>query len=126
MSTPDEWPPNPADTVGQLRYVINDVEEPYAFTDAHLQAMLSIYRDNLQLAGADLIESIAVDEVLLYRFVRTDDLTVDGSKAAEILLKRAQRLREQAAIDAEEDAFEIVEFGGYSGHVYPEAVARWR
>lgn len=122
----DIFPPDASNPVGQLRYVINDVEEPYAFSDAHLQAMLSIYRDNLQLAGADLIESIAVDEVLLYRFVRTDDLTVDGSKAAEILLKRAQRLRDQAAIDAEEDAFEIVEFSGYSGHVYPEAVARWR
>ena len=122
----DTFPPDASNPVGQLRYVINDVEEPYAFSDAHLQAMLSIYRDNLQLAGADLIESIAVDEVLLYRFVRTDDLTVDGSKAAEILLKRAQRLRDQAAIDAEEDAFEIVEFSGYSGHVYPEAVARWR
>lgn len=121
----DIFPPDASTPVGQLRYVINDVEEPYAFSDAHLQAMLSIYRNNLQLAGADLIESIAVDEVLLYRFVRTDDLTVDGSKAAEILLKRAQRLREQAAIDAEEDAFEIVEFSGYSGHVYPEAVARW-
>lgn len=121
----DIFPPDASTPVGQLRYVINDVEEPYAFSDAHLQAMLSIYRNNLQLAGADLIESIAVDEVLLYRFVRTDDLTVDGSKAAEILLKRAQRLRDQAAIDAEEDAFEIVEFSGYSGHVYPEAVARW-
>lgn len=119
----DIFPPDANTPLGQLRYLIDDIEEPYAVSDARLQALLSVYKDNLQLAGADVFESIAVNEALMYRYVRTDDLTVDGSKTAEILLKRAARLREQASADAIEDAFEIVDY--VHARPYPEAAARW-
>lgn len=119
----DIFPPDANTPLGQLRYLIDDIEEPYAVSDARLQALLSVYKDNLQLAGADVFESIAVNEALLYRYVRTDDLVVDGSKTAEILLKRAARLREQASADAIEDAFEIVDY--VHARTYPEAAARW-
>lgn len=119
----DISPPNPATPTGQLRYIINDVEEPYVFTDAHLSAVISIYRDNLQIAAADLLESIAVDEALLYKYVRTDDLSVDGTKAANILMERAKRLREQADLDAIEEDFIVV--SRPSTFVTPETVTRW-
>lgn len=119
----DIFPPDGATELGQLRYVIDDVAEPYLFSDANLTAKLSIYKSNLNLTAADIFESIAVNEALLGKYVKTDDLLVDGTKVAAVLFKRAASLRAQAEADAAEDAFEVVYPSVALAHA--EGTARW-
>ena len=119
----DIFPPDATTPLGQIRYSIDDVAEPYLFSDAHLTAKLSMFRGNLNLAAADIFESIAVNEALLGKYVKTDDLLVDGTKVADVLFKRAASLRAQDAADAAEDAFEVVYPPTALAHA--EGTARW-
>lgn len=111
------FPPDFTTDVGKVRALIPDlstadgtVDTDYLFGDSELEAYLAIYNGSLRRAAAAAIDAIAVNEVLTYRYLRTDDLQVDGTKGAEVLRKRAQTLRDEAdVIDATDavDAFEI-------------------
>lgn len=93
--------------VEQVRVLIPDlsVSDPL-FTDAEIGTFLEIYADNVRMAAAAAIDAVAVNEALLYKVVRTDDLQVNGVSGAEVLRKRAQALREEASGD--DEAFVIV------------------
>lgn len=91
--------------------VDNTADTDYVFSDNQIEAFLAFNAGNVRLTAAMFVETIATDEALLYRYLRTDDLTVDGTKGAEVLLRRARALRDEAdalaAADAV-DAFQIV------------------
>lgn len=100
-----------ADQIAAIRAIIGDDKTPYVFTDQQISAMFTAAGESLYMSSAILLERIAVDEALLYRYIKTDDLTVDGTKTAEILLKRAARLRDQAEDEDEaalSEAFTLV------------------
>lgn len=84
------------DLITAVRAVAGDDEEPYLFTDEQIDGILLAADESVTLAAAILIERVAQDQALLYKYLRTDDLTVSGHQTAQVLLNRAQMLREQA------------------------------
>lgn len=74
---------------------------------ATLQAM----NDDPYFAAITLLERLAVEEALLLKYVKSYDMTIDGTKAAEIVLARAARLREEQEIfiaNTQNSFFDIV------------------
>lgn len=71
-----------------LRLLIADTEQDdegkYLFTDDQLQTYLE-NTTNVYFAAAFALRTIATNEVLLTRYIRTDDLTVDGPAVAKEL-----------------------------------------
>ena len=109
--------PSPAELV---RFLVNDVRledvTGNAFSDAEIDGYLAIEAGNVKRAAAQAIDTIADNEALASKVLRTQDVTTDGAKVAESLRKRAAALRAQA--DGDEDLsddgayFEIVPMGG--------------
>lgn len=86
--------------INQVRALIPDLDSSNRlFTDAEIQTFLDIYNGNVRRAAAAAIDAVAVNEALLYKIVRTDDLQVNGVSGAEVLRKRAQGLRQEADSD---------------------------
>ena len=118
---------------GQVRLLCTDVSEPYAFTDEAISAFLSLTGDNVKRSAALALRTIAADEALLVKVVRTDDLSVNGAQTAEALRRQADDLEAQA--DREDAAtwsegFVIHDpgyprFGGRQVGAQPEGAATW-
>lgn len=106
--------------VGQVRLLINDAhDEPEAmvFSDAEVSAFLIMEGNNVKRAAAQALDTIADDEALTSKAIRTQDLATDGAKVADSLRKRATALRAQADKlddDADEGFFAIVPMGGHA------------
>lgn len=93
--------------IDQVRVLIPDLDpNNQLFTDDEIDTFLEIYSQNVRRAAAAAIDAVAVNEALLYKIVRTDDLQVNGVSGADVLRKRAQALRDEAdksdAADADE------------------------
>lgn len=104
------YPPDPSTPVGQVRYLVDDIDEDaYVFTDAQLQAFLVLYKGNIKRAAAQALYVVAQNTALLYKYVKTDDLLVDGVKVAAELRQRAAALDNdgKADDDAAEEFFDI-------------------
>lgn len=93
-----------------VRLLIPDLESPPIFDDNKIEQFLNLAGGKPFLAAALALEVIATDEVLTYRIVRTDDLSVNGVTGAEVLLRRASNLRQQQndADTAAGEAFHLV------------------
>ena len=98
---------------GQLRLLIADVDDDrQVFTDEQVRAFLAMNGGSVKLAAAAALDTIATDEALASKVVRTQDLQTDGAKLADTLAKRAERLRQEHFDDLEDGShFEVVEFG---------------
>lgn len=90
---------------GEVRLLISDITDPFIFQDNEIQAFLSMRQDNVLRAAASALMAIASNEALLYKYVRTDDLTLDGVKGATEIRLQARQLEGQA--DSEEEFFMI-------------------
>lgn len=78
-------------------------------TDAALTAFLAL-EDNRDKRGAALaLETIASDQAMVLKVMRLLDLTTDGAKVSDALLKRAQALRDQDAVEDVAGAFGYAE-----------------
>ena len=90
--------------IDQVRLLIPDNDPGnQAFSDDQIQTFLSLSGNRVFLAAARALEVIATDEALIYKIVRTDDLSVNGVTGADFLLNRAKQLRaDQDKADAEE------------------------
>lgn len=96
----------------QVRLLVNDRpaigDDPNrVFTDDEIDAFLTLEGDVVKRAAAQALDTIADDEALTSKVIRTQDLATDGAKVADSLRKRAAALREQADVD-DEGFFEIV------------------
>jgi hypothetical protein len=79
------------------------------FSDEELSYYFTLEGDSVRAAARGL-EAMATDQLLLFRIIRTGQLTVDGAKLSQQLLATAKQLRESAAeIDAAEGAFDYAE-----------------
>lgn len=105
--------------IKQVRVLIADMATPPLLDDPTLQTYLELQgweegaRWAVKRAAADVLEAIAVSEVLVSRKIRTQDLTTDGPAVAEALRKLAAGLRTQAD-DEDPDfggVFEIIDTG---------------
>lgn len=86
---------------GQVRLLINDVDDTRVFTDGEIAAFLAMEDGHVKRAAAQALDTIADNEALVGKAIRTQDLATDGAKVADSLRKRAAELRRQA--DNDED-----------------------
>lgn len=112
---------DPTTPRGQVRLLINDTTMSPVFSDAELNAFLTLEGEVVKRAAALALETIAGDEALTSKVIRTQDLTTDGAKVAAQLLAQAKTWRDQAA-DDEDGYFEVVDSTCYSWG--PELTAR--
>lgn len=79
--------------------------------DDSLTALLELHDGSVKLAAADALEVVAGQ---LVTAVTSDDISLDGSKRAGVLMARAGRLRQQAADEAaaSDDGFYFGVVGG--------------
>lgn len=91
-----------------VRFLLNDVRledvTGNVFSDEEIAGYLALEGGNVKLAAAQAIDTIADNEALASKVLKSQDLSTDGAKIAEALRKRATALRAQAA--AETDASE--------------------
>lgn len=99
--------------VGKVRMLIPDrVAGDILFEDEEIEAFLEMESGNVRRAAALALETVAADQALTLKVIKSLDLDTDGAKVSDALLKRADKLREQAnAVEAAEDgaAFDIAE-----------------
>ena len=94
---------DPLTPAGEVRLLISDISEPFIFQDNEIQAFLSMRKNSPLRAASSALMAIASNEALLYKYIRTDDLTVDGVKGATEIRLQARQLESQA--DSEEEFF---------------------
>jgi len=98
---------DPTTPVGQVRLLLNDVDEDsFVFDDEEIGAFLTLEGGNVKRAAAQAIDTNASNELLASKVLRTQDLQTFGDKLATALRGHAQSLREQAA--SEDSWFTIV------------------
>jgi hypothetical protein len=63
-------------------------------------------------AAAAALETVASNEAMVSKVIRTQDLATDGAKVSDALMRRATELRRQANDDDEDTAggLDIVDF----------------
>jgi hypothetical protein len=71
-------------------------------TDDNIDALLELNDGFVRLAASDALETYAGS---LITAVQSDDISLDGSKRASVLMARAARLRQQASAEADDGAF---------------------
>lgn len=82
---------------GKVRLLINDTGESPVFSNDEIQAFLDIEGGVVKLAAARALDTIADDEALTSKAIRSQDLATDGAKVAAILREHAKQLRAEAA-----------------------------
>lgn len=105
---------------GKVRLLISDVDEDnHVFDDAEIDVFLDLTGDVVLLAAALALETVAANEVLILKYVRSRGLDLDGPSVGRELRQQAKQWRDQAAADAEADdeyTFDIVRPA--AGHDY--------
>lgn len=103
-----------ATSTGQVRLLIFDTNaSSYVFEDAEIETFLTLEASSVKKAAALALETMASNEAFVLKVIRLLDLSTDGARTADALMKRAGLLRQQAAVeDAAEDggAFDIAEW----------------
>lgn len=98
---------------GRVRLLATDVDltSPY-FSDDQIAAFLAVEGDDVRLAAALALETIASSEALVSKKIRTGDgLSTDGPAVAKELRDRATALRAQAAAGSATDTpIDIIDF----------------
>lgn len=115
MSDPlDTFTYDLATDVGKVRLLIPDNQQAdFVFADIEIETFLAL-STGVKRATALALETIASNEALVLKVMTLLDLTTDGAKVSDALLKRADKLRAQAKEDEEiaaiEDSFAIIEW----------------
>lgn len=96
---------------GQVRAIIPDrVAADAFFTDEEITAYLALEGANIKRGAALALETLASSEVYVLKVIKLLDLTTDGAKVSDALLKRAAVLRAQADFeDASDGGFDWAE-----------------
>lgn len=106
----------PGTDAGNVRLLINDVAsgDEQVFTDEEIAAFLSLAGDVVLLAAALALDTIAGNEAMCSKVIRTQDLQTDGAKVAQALRDQAASLRRQHEEGDGGGFFEILEYEPYS------------
>lgn len=114
--------------IGKIRLLIPDRVTPgHVFEDDELAGFLALEGD-VRSAAACALETIASDQALTLKVMSLLDVTTDGAKLSDALLKRAARLREQAeaaatAIDGSFDwAEQVIDDFAARERIYNQAL----
>lgn len=99
---------DPTTNIGMVRMLATDLDEVTPlFTDAQIQALLTLEHSRIRRAAAQALDTIASSEALISKVIRTLDLQTDGAKVAAELRARARSLREQDDADDEDGPWGI-------------------
>jgi hypothetical protein len=80
--------------------------------NTEIKTFLLLEGGAVKLAAAQAIDTNADDQALASKVLRTQDLTTDGAKLAQVMHARAEQLRNQHANALEDGgAFVVVEYG---------------
>lgn len=130
----DQFPPDPQTSVGQIRFLIADTAQfdydstgtpRYRLTDPQLEAFSAMAGEGrLYAASANALRTLAANEILIGKVIRTEDLQTDGAKVGDALRLLARELdgRQKAEDDDASftaNAFEVVDF------TYPYTNMEW-
>lgn len=102
-----------ASDIDSVRLLIADLGPSPTFGDAQIQTFLDLEGGHVKRAAAQALDTLASNEALVSKVIKDRNLSTDGAKVADALRKHAQQLRDQADVDDDEFAFEIVEFDPY-------------
>lgn len=117
MANSGESPVDYGTDIGKVRALLGDTEAENVvagvgdymyFGDDEIAAFLTMYGDNVKLAAARCMETIASSQALLLKSWSSDDLTVNGDRIAESLRKIAAQLREEALVDESNEYFNMI------------------
>lgn len=87
-----------ATPLGRVRLLISDTDTAAAtFDDAELATFLEMAGQSILVAAADALETIATNEALVLKVLRSQDLQTDGASLSKELRARADALRARAA-----------------------------
>lgn len=104
---------DPNTDVGLIRLRIYDRDvSNQIFDDQTIEAVFNnLERTSVKRTAAFFLETIATQEALILKVMKNLQLTTDGAKLADSLMKQAQALRTQADIDdsANSDGFDWAE-----------------
>lgn len=98
--------------VGRIRRTIPDKDEDEAFwTDEELESFLADAGNNWRRATAIILETMAADDLIVLKVMEVQNVTVSADRVMAAMLKRAQRLREDATEEENNagDAFDSAE-----------------
>lgn len=116
-------------TTGKIRAMIPDSNaDSYVFEDAEIEVFYAVEGDSLKRAVALALETIASNEAMVLKVIRLLDISTDGAKVSDALLKRAALLRSQAldaeaATDAGFDVAEmVIDDFAYRQHAWNETL----
>lgn len=85
--------------IGRVRFRIRDKNPSnYLFDDEEIAEAL-VMEGTVKQACALCLETIATNEALIQKVMKTLNLSTDGAKLADSLMKQAKELRDQAAIE---------------------------
>jgi hypothetical protein len=88
---------DPTTSTGLVRLLISDVDVTApVFSDAEINAFYLMSASNVRLAAARAMDTIAANEVMVSKVIRTLDLQTDGAKVAAELRAAAAQLRADA------------------------------
>lgn len=109
MPTPDVTPADYSTAIGQVRLLIPDTEQigdtpAYLFSDPQIQALLTLYSNNVKRAAAQAKSVLATSEALINKVIKTYDFQTDGAKLGAELRAQAAELRAEADRDDIDDA----------------------
>lgn len=91
-------------------------------SDDDLETFLLLQADDVRLAAAMALDTIATNEALVQKRIKLLDLTTDGPAVAKSLREHAAQLREEADGDDDFDYAEIVTSPfGYDGRLLRQA-----
>lgn len=94
------WTYDVSTGAGKVRLMATDTDTSnQLFTDAEIDAFLTLESSNLKKAAALALETIASQEALILKVLKTADVTTDGAKLSAELRARAKGLRESADSD---------------------------
>jgi len=86
--------------LGLVRLIIGDTDsENVIFQDEEVQAFLNMRNGVVKLAAASALETMANNQVMLLKVIRTLDLSTDGPSVGRALRAAAEELRTESAQD---------------------------
>jgi len=84
----------------KVRLLATDVDAASPiFTDAEMDAFMSLEGSNIKRSAALALETIARNQVLVLKVIRLLEIQTDGASVARELRMQADKLREQADRD---------------------------
>lgn len=109
-----EYTYDPSTDAGKVRLLISDTSvtdaENRLFFDEEIATFLELEGEDVRLAAALGLETIARNEVQVLKVISILNLQTDGASTARELRFQAKELRDQVAAGADEGDFDIAEW----------------